>query len=165
MIYEFTIEEKCKAIIPVKADTPDEAQKIFDDWYAKHDNESGDSTITDLLDNGYESRLFTRSIGIDEDVYFKMNEPLGFGNRSYMLPEEKPTPDHNYYSMYVRFADGRRTEHFTEKTLQQIGRLLDSLGDKYHLISDYSNQDPKIHNCFWIYAVLKDKEEQWLEIE
>jgi len=165
MIYEFTIEEKAKAVIPVRADSPDEAQKIFDEWYNRHDCAPMDSTITDLLDNGYESRLFTRSHGIDEDIYWKMNEGTALANRSTLLPEEQSNPNHNYYSMYVRFADGRKSEHFTEKTLPQIGRLLDSLGEKYILTSDLSTQDQKVQNCFWVHASLKDQEEQWLEIE
>lgn len=165
MIYEFTVEEISKTVIPIKSDNPDEAQRIFDTWYKDQDNDSGGSVIAELLENGCKSRVFTRSAGIDEDEYLKMNESMRFGDRHYMLPEEKPLPDHNYYSMYVRFADGRKTEHFTEKTIQQLGRLLDSLGDKYCLISDYSHQDPNIQNCFWFYAILKDQEEQWIEIE
>ena len=58
MIYFFTITETSKAAIPVRAKNPDEAQRIFTEWYKKHDESPMDTTITELLDNGYDGRRY-----------------------------------------------------------------------------------------------------------
>lgn len=169
MIYEFKIEEKSTATIPVRADNPDEAQKIFNEWYEKHENDPTDSTITDLLDNGYDGRTFTRSEGIDEANYL---------SGAVMLPEEQPTPEEPRYILHIRFGDGSKPIELI-RTLQQIGMELLAFGEKYYLFPDpnasnilttFATYDA--HKCktiktehFWIYAVLKDKEETWFEME
>lgn len=170
MIYEFKIEEKSTTTIPVRADNPDKAQKIFNEWYEKHENDPTDSTITDLLDNGYDGRSFTRSAGIDETNY-----PAG----AVMLPEESPMPKEQEYILHIRFSDGSEPITRMNCTLQRIGMELSAWGEKYYLYPDpnasnmlttFATYD--VLKCetvriehFWIYAVLKDKEETWFEME
>lgn len=163
MIYEFKIKEIFQTIIPVKADSPDEAQKIFDKWYEKHDGSPADSTIQDLLDNGYDGREITRSVGIKEDEY----------DGDIMLPEEKPKPKEPVYDLYVRFADGTKQFIAHRITLAEYGGYLRDFGAKYHLFPDTKEpvigildpEDPAYKGAFSIYAVLKDKEETWYEME
>ena len=163
MIYEFTIEEKSKTVIPVRANTPDEAQKIFNAWYEKHDNDPTDSTVADLLDNGYDGRTFIRSEGISEIGY-----PMG----AVMLPEESPTPKEPLYDLHIRFADGSKSIALKDRTLQQIGMELSAWGEKYYLFPDgndgelvYSPLFKFDHQTFNVYAALKDKSETWFEME
>lgn len=158
MIYEFTIKELKKTVIPVRADSPDDAQKIFDKWYHKHtDGEPQDSTILDLLDNGYEGRSLHRSAGIPENEY-------DYGN--VMLPEENVVPEEPLYGLRIRFAEGAQYKA-DNQSLASIAGLISSYSQKYYLFPDagrgglmsYSNR------YFWLYAVLKDQPETWYEFE
>lgn len=154
MIYEFTIEELKRAVIPVRAKSPDEAQKIFDQWYHQHtDKEPQDSTILDLLDNGYEGRGLHRSAGIPEDEY-------NCGN--VMLPEEKDEPEEPCYKMHIRFADGSQSFLAEDQTLVDISRIISDFGQKYYLFPD-GDLMSNSNRYFWLYAVLKDKPETWYE--
>lgn len=164
MIYDFTIKETSKTVVPVRAKNPDEAQKIFTTWYEKHDGDPTDSTITDLLDNGYEGREIIRSVGMSEEKY-----PI----HAVMLPEESPTPVEPRYTLHIRFADGSKPVTLTDRTLQQIGQELSAWGEKYYLFPDAGegwlmckkNEKETADSSFWIYAALKDKEETWFEME
>ena len=159
MIYEFTIKELKKTVIPVRADSPDEAQKTFDQWYHKHaDQEPQDSTILDLLDNGYEGRSLHRSAGIPEKEY-------DYGK--VMLPEEKDTPEEPLYSLHIRFADGSQPYNIGNQKLSDISGLISSYSQKYYLFPDAGDGDLMTQTSsiryFWLYAVLKDKSETWYE--
>lgn len=164
MIYDFTIKESSKAVVPVKAANPDEAQRIFTEWYEKHDADPTDSTITDLLDNGWDGREIIRSVGKSEKNY-----PI----HAIMLPEEQDKPVEPTYELHIRFADGSKPVTLTKRTLRQIGQELSAWGDKYYLFPDAGegwlmckkNEKETADSCFWIYAVLKDKEETWFEME
>lgn len=170
MIYEFTIKESSKTVIPVRANNPDKAQKIFSEWYDEHDGDPMDTTIPELLGNGYDGRVITRSAGIPEELW-----NARITEYSVILPEERPKPQEPKYSMHIRFADGRESEDICGKTLREIGMELASLGDKYHLFPDAGDEYGLVTNLvrkhdgdsvqtFWIYAVLKDQEETWCEI-
>ena len=167
MIYTFTIRETKKVDIPVRANTPDEAQKIFTQWYQKHSaGEPKDTTIYDLLDNGYEGRDITRSPGIPESDW---------GSDKVMLPEEGSKPEEPLYNLQVRFADGSELATYKDQTLGSIGTILSSLSDKYYLFPDTSDYDPitgpgynepcgyRVNPFFNVYAVLKDEEETWYD--
>ena len=119
------------------------------------------------MDNGYDGRTFTRSAAIEE---------FGYPKHAIMLPEESPTPIEIKYDFYIRFADGSNPIKLSERTLQQIGMELSAWGDKYYLYPDPENGNV-IHDLIWdkdnksmppsvrVYAVLKDKEETWFEME
>ncbi len=167
MVYKFTIKEIKRTDIPVRADTPDEAQKIFSQWYEKHTaGEPKDTVIYDLLDNGYEGREITRSPGIPESDW---------GIDKVMLPEEGSKPEEPLYNLQVRFADGSELKTYKDMTLGSIGVILSSLSHKYYLLSDTNDYDPitgptyneargyKINPFFNVYAVLKDEEETWYD--
>lgn len=49
MVYEVRVTEKSKAVIPVLAESSEEAQKIFDEWHDEHEDD-----LYDMLENGYE---------------------------------------------------------------------------------------------------------------
>ena len=159
MIYEFTIKELKKTVIPVRADTPDAAQNIFDKWYRKHANEEPqDSTILDLLDNGYEGRSLHRSAGIPEDKY---------GDGNVMLPEEKDVPEEPLYGLRIRFADGSQPYNVQNQSLADVAGLISSYSQKYYLFPDAEDGHLMIgyQRYFWLYAVLKDKPETWYEFD
>ena len=167
MIYEFKITEVSRAVVPVRADTPDEAQKIFTEWYQKHEEDPQDSLINDLLDNGYDGRKFERSTGFNEKEYDNKYSTI-------MLPEEKPVPQEPTFHLHIRFADGSEPVDYPHKTLKEIGQELYAWGDKYHLFPNagpdasgclLTEASKDIESCFWIYAVLKDKPETWYEFE
>ena len=155
MIFDFTIKETSKTTISVRADTPDDAQKLFMKWYDKHTDDPTDTTIDDLLDDGYDGREIIRSVGKTEDHY-----PVG----AIMLPEESNTPVEPKYTLHIRFADGSDPLSLNNRTLAQIGMELVSWGDKYYLFPE-ENSDFAKESTIAIYAVLKDKEETWFEME
>lgn len=49
MVYEVRVTEKSKTVIPVLAESAEEAQKIFDEWHDEHEDD-----LEDMLENGYE---------------------------------------------------------------------------------------------------------------
>ena len=157
MVYEFTIEEISKVVVPVRADNADQAQRIFDKWYKEHGDGGSDTTVYDLLDNGYQGRRISRSIGQPEYLY---------SPDDIMLPEEADEPQEPRYELFIRFADGTEEVHHSGLTLAHVGIELASYGDKYHLFPDAMN-----HRIFaedaekniMIYAVLKDQKETWIE--
>ena len=166
MIYEFKITETSSVRIPVRADNPDEAQKIFDEWYHKHEDELNDGYVGELLDNGYDGRKFTRDTGIDANTYFRMYPLTSF---PVMLPEEAPKPVEPKFDMHVRFADGSNTWTCVNRTLGEIGMKLAELSSKYILYSDPDKFNASVPDAipkiFYIYAVLKDEGETWYEFD
>lgn len=153
------IKELKKTVVPVRADNPDDAQKIFDQWYHKHtDAEPQDSTILDLLDNGYEGREISRSAGIPEDEYDGGNV---------MLPEEGMIPEEPLYGLRIRFADGSQPYNAQNLSLATVAGLISSYSQKYFLFPDGGDGGNRLmigySRYFWLYAVLKDQPETWYE--
>lgn len=156
MIYNFEIKEIKKTNISVKANNPSEAQKIFSQWYEKHTaEEPQDTTIYDLLDNGYEGREITRSPGIPESDW---------DGDKVMLPEENDEPEEPLYNLHVRFADGSASVCYRNQLLSSIGTMFASFGGKYYLIPDPEKEALVVERDFYVYAVLKDEEETWYEL-
>ena len=156
MIYEFRITEMSSAVISVRAKTPDEAQKIFDDWYRKHEDELNDGLIAEMLDNGYDGRKFERSAGIDEKTYI---------HQGVLLPEEENAPPENFMAIFIRFADGQEPYTVTNTTMSHIGELIAEFSKKYYLYPDPQFRYWMAENAMHIYAVLKDEEETWYEFD
>ena len=158
MVYEFKIEEISSTVVPVRADSPDEAQKIFDTWYKKHTEDGSDTTVYDLIDNGYQGRHITRSVGRPDCMY---------SPDDIMLPEESDQPYEPTYSLHIRFSDGSRDIYKKDLTLGQVGRELTIYGSgKYMLLPDAMNNrifSEDAERNIWIRAVLKDEEETWIE--
>lgn len=61
MVYEVRVTEKSKAVIPVLAESSEEAQKIFDEWHDEHEDD-----LEDMLENGYEG--YEIKIGSPRDL-------------------------------------------------------------------------------------------------
>lgn len=156
MIFNFEIKEIKRTNISVKANNPSEAQKIFSQWYEKHTaEEPQDTTIYDLLDNGYEGREITRSPGIPESDW----------HDKVMLPEESDEPEEPLYDLHVRFADGSASVCYGNQLLSSIGTIFASLGGKYYLIPDPEKRGLVVGEDFYVYAVLKDAKETWYELD
>lgn len=160
MIYCFTINELRKAKVNVRTENPDEAQKIFSKWYDKHNDDPLDSTIDEMLEDGYEGRKIIRSIGLTEDVYSKF-DPLW--KNCLMLPEEADEPQEPKIYFHVRFADGSEPIEYKEMTLANIGIQLANLGNKYYLYPDSNIMYPISPEAMYFYAALKDQEETYYE--
>lgn len=154
MIYEFKIEEKSSTTISVRAQNPDEAQKIFDAWYQKHEVELDDALVAELLDNGYEGRTFKRSVGMDEESYYP--KPV-------MLPEESAVPQENIMNLQIRFADGSEDYQIRKISFGEIASILNHFERHYHLFPDPEKAYWKSKTDMYIYAVLKDTGETWKE--
>ena len=155
MIYEFKITELSSATIPVRANNPDEAQKIFDDWYRKHEDDLNDGLVAEMLENGYEGRKFERSAGIREENYI----------HEVLLPEEEKAPPENFMMLNIRFADGRERYTITNTTMARIVETLAELSKKYYLYPDPQLRYWMSENSMNVYAVLKDEEETWFEFD
>jgi len=61
MVYEVRVTERSKAVIPVLAESAEEAQKIFDEWHDEHE-----SDLEDMLENGYEG--YEIKVGLPRDL-------------------------------------------------------------------------------------------------
>lgn len=162
MIYPFTITETNKTTIPVRANSADEAQKIFWSWYEKHENDPEDDLIDTLLENGFDGRKFERFPGkIDEEEYFAMHKLNPFAS-GIVLPEEKNEPEEPKFDMHIRFADGSEAWTCIDRTLGEIGLKMAELSSKYYLYPDDTVNSGRNHD-FWLYAVLKDEKETWYQ--
>ena len=125
MVYDFIIKEEKKTTVPVRANNPEEADRIFDEWYDRHQADSKDTTISDLLDNGYEGITVTRCEGKEESLY---------NPEDIMLPEEESSPCEKKYSLEVTFADrGGQLYAYPSMTLGEIGCKLADLSQVYYL--------------------------------
>jgi len=60
-VYEVRVIEKSKTVIPVLAESAEEAQKIFDEWHDEHE-----SDLEDMLENGYEG--YEIKVGLPRDL-------------------------------------------------------------------------------------------------
>lgn len=159
MVYEFSIEEPRKVIIPVTAKNPDMAQKIFQEWYEKH---SDDEMIDEMLENAYDGRTIHRSEGMNANDYWGIHI---YNEFPVHLPEEAEEPQPPKYHLHVRFADGARSVDYSEIDIYGISMQLANLGMRYYLYPD-TDAFPvgiKGEKMVNIYAALKDKEETYYE--
>ena len=153
MIYEFKITEVRTATVAVKAQNSDEAQKIFTEWYEKHED---DPVIDEMLENGYDGRKFERSVGYCEESYDREKASI-------FLPEEQNTPQEQKMYLHIRFADGSKPITFWDKTFREIGLYLTQFSDKYYLRTDECFNEPEGGLC--LYAVLKEQPETWYSFD
>lgn len=162
MVYEFSIEEPRKVIIPVTAKNPDMAQKIFQEWYEKHTEDPMDTTIDEMLENAYDGRTIRRSEGMDANDYWRIHS---YYECPMQLPEEADEPQPPKYHLHIRFADGGRSVDYPEIDINCIATILSNFGMKYYLYPDTDAfpigiRGEKMIN---IYAALKDQEETYYE--
>lgn len=154
MVYEFKITEMRTATVAVKAANSSEAQKIFTDWYEKHED---DSLIDELMENGYEGRKFERSAAVSSDNLYDRDKA------SVILPEEDATPPEQRLYLHIRFADGSEPVTFRNKTFREIGLYLTQFSEKYHLRTDY-DYFPSATGIY-LYAALKEQPEVWYSFD
>ena len=152
MIYEYELFDVHRCVIPVQADNPEKADKIFKEWVASVD---GCIELANLLDNGYLGRstlIHTKS----ESTY-----PVD----DILLPKEGDRPKFvkPLYNIHIHYENGHKT-HKCELTLEQMTEYLNTISAEYILFPDpnytYSkyidvNDDGGITNM-WFYATLKE---------